>query len=457
MRKRILTIRDVSERQLCTGCGACAYIAPDRYEMVDDQDLGRRPLSVASNTGSPSVETEQEAMFVCPGHSLEHDFHRSDPELIDELVADWGPVYRMWEGYAGDSEVRWSGSSGGASTALALYCLEKELMYGTLHIAPRQDRPYLNETVLSTTRGELLAATGSRYAPASPCDGLDMVESASGPCVFIGKPCDVAAVQRARRIRPRLDERLGLTIAFFCAGTPSTKGTLALLKSVGIDNPDRVVGMRYRGEGWPGRWTVRVQTDNASVEEFSMSYEDSWGLLQAHRQWRCYICPDHTGEFADVAVGDPWYRSIEPGEAGSSLILARTKEGRRMVEQAAEAGYLVLREVTYDFLPRSQPNLLKTRGRLWGQLLVLRILGAPTPRYRGMPTFRVWWSVLGWTEKLRSVGGTAKRVFNKGLLTRVSVNNMAPVSNPGSDETGPPRLEGMPTRDTQRSAQPQED
>ena len=56
----------------------------------------------------------------------------------------------------------------------------------------------------SRTRAELLAATGSRYAPASPCDGLKMIEDAPGPCVFIGKPCDVEGLRLSQAARPTL-------------------------------------------------------------------------------------------------------------------------------------------------------------------------------------------------------------------------------------------------------------
>ena len=186
-------------------------------------------------------------------------------------------------------------------------------MGGALHIGARTGKPYLNETVYSTDRDALLANTGSRYAPASPCDSLHLIEDAEKPSVFIGKPCDAAAVQRARKLRPELDPKLGAVIAFFCAGAPSTQGTLELLKQVGVEDPERVTSLRYRGKGWPGMWTV-TWTDAAGNERTEQrTYAESWGFLQKYRQWRCYICPDHTGEFADIAVGDPWYRQVQPG------------------------------------------------------------------------------------------------------------------------------------------------
>lgn len=412
----IRSIEDVVARQLCTGCGVCAYVRPDRYAMDDAPRHGRRPRVLQDAAADPD-----EALAACPGPRLEHEFDAADPELVHELIDGWGPVYEVWEGYAADPEIRSAGSSGGAITALALHALEAQGMRGVLHVAARADKPHLNETVLSTTRGALLAATGSRYAPASPCDGLARVEAADGPCVMIGKPCDVAAVQRARRLRPALDRNVGLLLAFFCAGTPSTEGNLALLRKAGVENPDDIVSLRYRGNGWPGLWSVKFRAADGSEQERSMTYAESWGFLQSYRQWRCYVCPDHTGEFADIALGDPWYRPVEPGEQGKSLLIARTRRGRAALHAAAAAGYIVLETCDRSLLPRSQPNLLETRGALWGRLFALRVAGAAVPRYRGFPSRRFWWSELTPKRKLQSVFGTLKRVGRKRLAQRVEV------------------------------------
>ncbi|MCH8212422.1 MAG: Coenzyme F420 hydrogenase/dehydrogenase, beta subunit C-terminal domain, partial [Planctomycetes bacterium] len=191
--------------------------------MIDSLGHGRRPRFKGPRR---TRADDQEALRVCPGLGLEHTFDRSHPDLIRELVAGWGPVLEVWEGHATDDAIRFAGSSGGAASALALACIEQGGMHGVLHIKARTDAPYLNHTILSTTRKEILSATGSRYAPASPCDGLQLIEDAPAPCVFIGKPCDVAAVHKAKQVRPALAEKVGVTIAFFCAGTPTTNATL---------------------------------------------------------------------------------------------------------------------------------------------------------------------------------------------------------------------------------------
>jgi len=414
MSPALRSIRDVAERQLCSGCGACAYVAPAAIQMVDDLDQGRRPL-VADGADTSA------ALAVCPGAGLTAPPVPTGAERA--LVRGWGPVLEVWEGFATDSDVRFRASSGGAATALATFGIEQGGMHGVLHIRAREGAPLLNETHLSTTRAELRANVGSRYAPASPCDGLHAVEAAPGPCVFVGKPCDVAATAKARALRPALDARLGVTIAIFCAGAPATRGTLAMLARMGFDDPSAVEAVRYRGHGWPG-----LAAAEAGGRAATLTYHQSWGeVLQRFVPWRCRICPDHTGEFADISVGDPWYHAEIPAdEPGRSLVVVRTERGRRFLAAAVAAGALHLERRDPSALPRSQPNLLRVRGAVFGRVLVSRLLGAAAPRYRGFGLFQVWLRDLTLKERAQSLYGTVKRVFTKGLLRRMPVQPCDP-------------------------------
>ncbi|MBE1484718.1 Coenzyme F420 hydrogenase/dehydrogenase, beta subunit C-terminal domain [Plantactinospora soyae] len=427
------TVHDVASGKLCTGCGVCAYLAPDEVRMVDVLDHGRRPLPItplraatrAGDSGAAAGGGAAAALACCPGARLAHESARPEPGEIAELRGAWGPVRAIWEGYAADPEIRYAGSSGGVATALAGYCLTGGGMAGVLHIGARADVPYLNETRLSRTPAELLANAGSRYAPASPCDRLDLIETAGAPCVFVGKPCDVAAVRMARQVRPELDRRLGLTIAIFCAGTPTTRGTLEMLTRLGVPDPARLESVHYRGAGWPGQARARL-TDDPPGRQRELSYAESWGdILQKHRQWRCYLCADHTGEFADVAVGDPWYRPTGD-DPGQSLVLARTERGVRLVEAAIAAGVLVLTPVAAGILPASQPNLLRARGAVWGRLTTLRLAGLMAPRLRHLPMAGIWWRHLSIGEKLRSTIGTLRRIGRKRLREPAALDPYRP-------------------------------
>jgi len=396
------SIEDVAQRHLCAGCGVCAYLEPAAIQMVDDLDRGRRPVVQRQDESGLGLQA-------CPGIRLEQP---PAPEGADpDLRPGWGNVIAVWEGHSGDDEIRFAGSSGGAATALAHWALEEAEMSGVLHTRAQPNQPVLNETTLSASREELLAATGSRYSPASPADGLAGIVDAASGGVFIGKPCDVAGAAAAARMDAVLAEKLKLTIAIFCAGAPSTNATIDYIGSIGGPASEDLAQLRYRGNGWPGMFTATGR-DASQVER---TYAQSWGVIQAERPWRCRICPDHSGELADISVGDPWYRQLKDGEPGSSLIVARTKRGREAIEAAIAAGYLVCKEVDHSLLPDSQPGLLTLRASVFGRLLAMRLQGLPTPVYKGFSLARLWITKLSLRRKIGSVLATIPRLRRWGI------------------------------------------
>ena len=410
LHRKIRGIDDVVDYQLCAGCGACAFLQPDVIQMGDDLASGRRPQV---QTGA---DTDR-ALAACPGVSLTHDRAQWDSGWLPAVADDWGPVLAVWEGHATDEEIRFRGSSGGAASALALWALERGDCSGVLHTRAKKDVPYLNESTISRNRGDLLEASGSRYAPASPCDGLAELVEQPGPGVLIGKPCDVAGAAMASAVDPGLRESLDLTIAIFCAGAPSSQATLEYVRAnLGAD-PEEIASVRYRGNGWPGEFVAESKNGTAHHS----SYAESWGEIQAGRPWRCRICPDHSGEFADVSVGDPWHTPPEPGEAGRSLVIARTLRGKRAIERAIADGYLQLEPVDADLIGASQVELDQVRSKVFGRVLAMRIAGIPSPSFRGLSLFRQWLRKLGLREQLRSVLGTLARL--KPLPTLATIQN----------------------------------
>jgi len=392
---------------MCVGCGACVpACAEGRVRLVDVVDDGLRPLV----DHPESCGSCRDCLRVCPGWEIDHRALRRAPGAERSLLRTCGPVLEVWEGYASDPDIRRQGSSGGMITALALHAVERGGMHGTLHIGADERRPLASRAHLSRTRGELLARAGSRYAPAAPCVGLTLIAEAPAPCVFAGKPCDVTGLARSIALRPGLGRKVGLTLSFFCAGTPATQGTLDLLARRGV-NPESVGALRYRGDGWPGMFRADAAGDGAPLAR--LSYAESWGFLQAYRPYRCYLCPDGTGEDADIACGDPWYRAPREGEAGASLVLVRTERGRRALAAAREAGYVRAERAAPSLVTAAQRRLLEKRRALWGRLLTMRALGVPAPRLRGFSLFANWLGLPA-REKLRSTAGAARRILSRG-------------------------------------------
>lgn len=410
--RKIQTIKDVVDWNLCIGCGACYYACGNNGVSLNNIGaLGIRPQFHSSQCAECT-----RCLSICPGYQVDNDKNEANLPKMTEADHEFGPSLEIWEGHATDPNIRYKASSGGILSALALYCLEQEGMEFVLHTAMDTLEPWKNRTVQSRTREEILSRAGSRYAPSSPCEGLQAVEESQGPCVFIGKPCDTAAVMALSRERPRLASKLGLVMTFFCAGTPSVQGTLDLARDLGFSQSE-IGAVRYRGEGWPGLFKVRSKTDG---REGTMLYKDSWSKLTKYRSIRCNLCPDGLGREADIACGDAWEKEGADADPGRSIVIVRTERGRQLLRRAMEAKYVEIMAIEAGRVLVAQKNLLARRRELFGRLLALRLLLIPIPRFVGFSLFRSW-KTLPWKQQIRTIVGTLVRLIQRGQWRKETV------------------------------------
>ncbi|MCA9412132.1 MAG: Coenzyme F420 hydrogenase/dehydrogenase, beta subunit C-terminal domain [Candidatus Omnitrophica bacterium] len=407
--RKIQTLRDVVDWQLCIGCGACYYACDQGVISLENvEDAGIRPRFHGDGCG-----TCTRCLSFCPGNTVDGDLMTEGRPKTTEFDHEFGQTLEIWQGYASDPEIRHLASSGGLLSALSLYCLEKGGMNRVVHSGMDPEKPWLNKTQTSVNREDILSKTGSRYAPSSPCDSLDLIEKGEGLSVFIGKPCDAATVCQLATEKVELGEKLGVVLSFFCAGTPSTRATLDLLDSMDIPR-EEIDTLRYRGEGWPGGFKVRYR--NREKEKF-MTYKDSWGTINRYRPLRCTICPHGLGRVADLSCGDAWndYDDTRQDE-GQSIVLVRTERGRRILHGAIEAGYVTLSRITPQQVVDAQP-LLQRRRDVFARILGMKLCLLPTPSFPNFSLLRSWKN-LPLKRKLRITSGTVRRVLTRGLWKR---------------------------------------
>lgn len=393
-------IEQIVESNLCHGCGGCAAIAPSGVVKMQLTEAGYfRPTTEADLPADFGVKLDS----ICTGARIEQDVQGRN------YHPSWGALVTLEVGYAKDPAVRFRASSGGMLSAIAIHLLETGDVDFVLHTRADPADPIGNITIPSFNRNEIVEAAGSRYAPSSPLADLEKHLATGLKFAFIGKPCDVATLRAMARIDPRIDTQIPYKLSFFCAGIPSRKGAHALLEKMNVE-PDQVQKFDFRGNGWPGL----ARAVSADGSEATMDYAESWGtVLSRHLQFRCKICPDGTGEFADIAAADAWYGKdgypdFEERD-GRSLVVARTALGRQLLDTLLDKGKIVLVPLPIGDVALMQPYQVARKRAVPARLLAMRVLGRKLPRYSGLKLLRnAIQSPPQWL--LRNFLGTLKRL-----------------------------------------------
>ncbi|MEL7470405.1 MAG: Coenzyme F420 hydrogenase/dehydrogenase, beta subunit C-terminal domain [Pseudomonadota bacterium] len=393
------TLDRVRRGRLCTGCGACAAVS-DKISIARTEDGFNRPVATEKLTR----QEDRHIARICPGLGMRTETDRTSDPL-------WGRVRSAWSGHAAGAELRFRAASGGALSAVLVHLVESGKVDYILHTGADPDDPSGNRTVASRSRAAIATSAGSRYAPSSPLAVIEEHLRSGQRFAFVGKPCDVAALRAMARRDARIDAQVPYMLSFFCAGVPSRKGAAEILSRMGVAEED-VNTFRYRGDGWPGSATATLRDGS----QRRMGYRESWGdILSKHVQFRCKICPDGSGTFADIVCGDAWHGDASGypvfDEAdGQSLILARTQRGEALVKAVIAADLMKTDRVRLDQITAMQPGQTKRMRNLLARLAALWITAQPSPRYRGFKLLRAAREASPFTL-LRNFLGTGSRVL----------------------------------------------
>ena len=312
-------------KEYCVGCGLC--VATKKAHIVEDKN----------GFYHPKAGDEKWMAEICPAGGKQ--------QKIMDFRSIWGRMQCIYYGWSADADVRRVASSGGVLTEIASYLLEKGKVDGIIHTCADPGDPTRTVSCISTTREELISRSGSRYAISHPLEILDSLDKTKH-YAFIGKPCDVVALQNFVVVQPEWKDAVVYTLSFFCAGLPSKEAQEKLLTYLECPKSE-LQSLRYRGEGWPG-YTIAVEK---SGQEHKTKYSTSWGqILGRDIMKMCRLCLDGIGEAADIACGDAWNLTLDKKpdftEAdGRNVIFARTEKGKEILDSMITDGRICVKPV----------------------------------------------------------------------------------------------------------------
>ncbi|MBM4333772.1 MAG: 4Fe-4S dicluster domain-containing protein [Deltaproteobacteria bacterium] len=343
--------KNVIQKGLCTGCGTCVGLCP------------QKALEVVYMDGEPEPKLSGKCIpcglcsEVCAGASI--PLADMDQWLFGRKGGfknhPLGIYRKCLRGYSTNSKIRASSSSGGATSAILNYALEKGVIEAAIVASADPQRPWRCVPFLATSTEELKKA--SRFT--AEMVGVNsllretVVEKGFKKIAIVGMPCHIHSLRKIQMAkRPgEIARAIKLTLGLFCASTYYFEGIKHLLSEfAGIDQLQEVVSLDYKGGAWPGSLTAA--TKDGKIHHVATKHEYTWHFLgPGSKRDRCLMCPDFSARVADIATGDIFQKvSSDPN---INAILVRTKTGEEVVKQAVKAGFLSVENHPPEFVPKS--------------------------------------------------------------------------------------------------------
>ncbi|MDZ4078358.1 Coenzyme F420 hydrogenase/dehydrogenase, beta subunit C-terminal domain [Hydrocarboniphaga sp.] len=343
--------------------------------------------------------------LTCPGLNASH------PGSVASHHPTWGPISSIQIAAAADDSIRQIGSSGGVLSALQVYLLENGIVDYIISTEVTSNDPIGTTVSVCRNRSDVLRAAGSRYSPSAPLRTISSFLEQDGKFAFVGKPCDVAALRRLGEVDARVKDKVAIMLSFMCAGVPSRHSTNRLVESLGLSS-ENLATFRYRGDGWPGL----TKAVSKSGEVRTMTYEQSWGkYLGPNVQWRCKICPDGTGELADIVCADAWHLADEENpdfseRPGRSFVIARSSYGKTVLSDCESSNYLgSFEKSSLDYLGKIQAHQAYRRHTMLARHLAIASRFKRATKFNLISLIRAARNS-NLLSQVRAFGGTIKRL-----------------------------------------------
>lgn len=345
--------RTVCSEGACTACGVCSAVCPVGCVSFSEDGNGY-VRSVIDELACCGCE---ECDAVCP---------------VDSTISLSSPseAYAAW---AGDPAVRRRGASGGVASALCAHVTSRGWWFSGVGL----DERFHAQMSLSRDLTDLLGYGNSKYTFSS-MDGVyeqaENVITAGGRILFIGLPCQVAAMRKYTETK-NLSDGL-VTVDLVCHGVPPA---VYLPQHVASVDPDGVADtLQFRDPAFGTQnhvLTLRkggpkgevVYREDVRIDLYQVGYHGGHIYRES-----CYSCPFARHERAgDLTLGDYHCLGLDAPFSGPcvdvSVVLVNSKRGEALLEEAVTAGAIVasLRPVNEPLLhdPRLNSPSPKTPER----------------------------------------------------------------------------------------------
>jgi coenzyme F420-reducing hydrogenase beta subunit len=336
----------------CIGCGACVGWGGSQSKMIL-RDGCYEPEFSTSDASDP-----EELYSFCPfgGISNQEDVisSRAFVGAGYKTSKKLGRYLKLYGGHVKDDAVRLNASSGGVARWLLSELLVRGMVDKVVQVgATTGEDGILYKYQIYTDPESVLKAAKSAYYPVEMSEVLREIRTSGDRFAITAVPCFAKTLKAAVLRDEELRKRLPFIIGLFCGHLKSAWYAQSVAWSEGI-HPDELRALDFRGKN-----KERAVAD----KEYQMMGADAHGAEVRRNQFEgeafgtdwgqgllkysaCDHCDDVAAENADVTVGDVWLPEYMKDWRGSSLLVVRSHELLRVLNDGMESGDLALRELS---------------------------------------------------------------------------------------------------------------
>ena len=331
---------ELSSKQNCTGCSACANICPRGCIKMTADEEGFLYPKVNEEMCMDCGLCEN----VCP---MQHKPQQH------ELLAVYGAKNN-------DDAVRFTSSSGGMFTLFAEFVLKQ----GGVVVGAALDEQLAVHHVLVDSLADLPKLRGSKYVQSKIgkiYSEVRQILRAGRKVLFSGTPCQIAGLKRYL-VKP--SENL-LTVDVVCHGVPSPKVYQKHLRELAQEAGEPVVQVKFRdkAKGWKhGETLFFTEHQRFGASKRQETYMRLF-LNNISIRPSCGECAfNNKRSQADITIADYWGIDKQfpkfDDDKGVTLVLVNSAAGAELLAQVKDKAELL----TTDFAKGAEYNVAVSKS-----------------------------------------------------------------------------------------------
>lgn len=288
------------KNNLCCSCGMCIGICPtNAIQYVYDKYGYLKP-----EIDEKKCINCYKCINLCPGNNF-FVIHDSKLQINQDVYYDGNSI---------NEEIRFNSASGGLTTELLLYLLEKSIVDECVVVDTIKDINNIHAIITSDV--EIIKnSKGSKYCPV-PLGEIIPKLNKNKRYAIVALPCQIQVLSKLFKNKR---ENIVL-ISLFCNHCSSINATKFICENVDIEIDE----FYYRGNGWPSDIQIKSKNNERLAIPFRSMYLKTFGKYFYNE--RCRYCNDPFGILSDISVADAFHKDKSQNGNGKTLCFVHSEK-----------------------------------------------------------------------------------------------------------------------------------